>query len=84
VETLVDIIISGEISQNTKSEEAAFKWQDIDFGGHQIGKVELNIPRLSSDILELLEDEGLFSFAGFWKILSTCVGEKFVDKKNST
>ena len=85
IETLIEILFSGKVGQdNSATAYDIFKLDDIDFNNQNIGKGEQDIALLSNITLKSLEEADLFSYAGFWTIMSKCIGKKFVDKKNNS
>ncbi|KAG2201781.1 hypothetical protein INT47_002041 [Mucor saturninus] len=85
IETLIEILFSGKVGQdNSATTNDIFKLDDINFSNQNIGKGEQDIALLSNETLKSLEEADLFSYAGFWTIMSTCIGKKFVDKKNNS
>lgn len=83
VHILINLIISGKICTDEGDERKFFKLNDIDLNANGIGKDESDIYLSSKEVIKNIETHDLFSFRGFWMILSTCVGEKSVKKKGN-
>lgn len=83
VHILINLIINGKICADEGDRRNFFILNDIDFNANGIGKDESDVYLLSKEDIKKIESHDLFSFRGFWMILSTCVGEKSVKKKNN-
>ncbi|KAI7886892.1 uncharacterized protein EV154DRAFT_605614 [Mucor mucedo] len=71
IETLIEILFSGKVGQdNSATTYDIIELDDIDFNNQNIGKGEQDIALLSNITLKSLEEADLFSYAGFWTIMS--------------
>ena len=79
VQILMDLILTGKLYPASTPEQV-FKLKSVDFGNHGIGRDDSDASLLNDQSLKALDDEKLFSYSGFWKIMSRCVGGKYPEK----
>ncbi|CAO3634132.1 unnamed protein product [Mucor hiemalis] len=79
---LIDLILSGKAVQDPKLKDASVKITDFDILKDNIFEKDSNLVFWKKEGLDLLHNENFFSYQGFWKILSFCVGRKRLNKKS--
>ena len=79
VQILMDFLLTGKLYPASTPEQV-FKLKSVDFGNHGIGRDDSDASLLNDQSLKALDDEKLFSYSGFWKIMSRCVGGRFPEK----
>ncbi|KAL0582419.1 hypothetical protein ABG067_007735, partial [Albugo candida] len=80
IQILIDLLITGDIVTDSSNSGEFFRLADIDFGGHGIGKDDLDLFLPDKNFLQSFQEENLFSYNGFWNIMSRCVGKKSAEK----
>lgn len=79
VGALLHLIVSEKFNKGTEPNRF-FNLKDVDFNNNGIGLGEQNLFILDDDIKKWLENEHMFSFLGFWNLLSHCTWK--IKKKN--
>lgn len=75
VGALLHLIVSGKFNKGTEPKRF-FDLKDVDFNNNGIGQGEQDLFILNDETKKWLENEQVFSFLGFWNLLSHCVGGK--------
>lgn len=81
VHVLIDILTTGRIHANKDNHNEFFQLSDLDFGGFGVGKDEHDIFLPSQELLNSLQKDNVFSYPGFWTIMSRCIGKKNEEKR---
>lgn len=79
VGALTQLIVTGRFDKGSEPKRF-FKLKDLDFNNNGIGQGKQDLFILNDETKNWLENEQVFSFLGFWNLLSHCVGGKSKEK----
>ena len=79
VAVLSHLIATGRFHKGSE-QKCFFKVKDLDFNNNGIGREDPDLFILNKETKDWLDNEKVFSYLGFWNLLSHCVGDKSKEK----